>query len=156
MAAQRRGDYYRNPRQSEYIYGNTARALKPLENDVDTKKKLSGKELRSRERCRSMSFGFAFFLALMMGISGLMCMQYIKLQSSVTSHVATISAMEIELESLRAENDDTECRIKGSVGLEEIKRRAMDELGMTYAKEDQIVVYESDGTDYVRQLVSIE
>jgi hypothetical protein len=64
--------------------------------------------------------------------------------------------MEIELQSLRAENDDYESRIKGAIGLENIKKRAMDELGMTYASDDQIVVYNSDGTDYVRQFVSIE
>ena len=40
--------------------------------------------------------------------------------------------------------------------IENIKKRAMDELGMTYASDDQIVVYNSDGTDYVRQFVSIE
>lgn len=56
----------------------------------------------------------------------------------------------------KAENDDYESRIKGAIGLENIKKRAMDELGMTYASDDQIVVYNSDGTDYVRQFVSLE
>ena len=64
--------------------------------------------------------------------------------------------MEIELDSLKAENDDYESRIKGAVGLENIKKRAMDDLGMSYASDEQIVVYESDGTDYVRQFVAIE
>ena len=40
--------------------------------------------------------------------------------------------------------------------MEEIKRVAIEELGMTYAREGQVVVIESEGSDYVRQLKSLE
>ena len=35
--------------------------------------------------------------------------------------------------------------------LEEIKRIAISELGMTYAEEGQIILYSSAGTDYMRR-----
>ena len=43
-----------------------------------------------------------------------------------------------------------ENRIKGAVDLEEVKYRAMNELGMQYANSDQIIAYECEDTDYVR------
>lgn len=147
---------HREYRDSSYVYGNTARALRPIDEDVKSPKKLSNKSRKNIDRDTRMNPGFMAFLTLAMIFTGIICVQYIKLQSSVTSYAGTISAMEIELDSLRAENDDYESRIKGAIGLESIKKRAMDDLGMSYASDDQIVVYESDGTDYVRQFVSVQ
>ena len=142
--------------RQRYVYGNTARALRPIEKEVRSPRKLSAKSRRNIDRDTGMNPGFMIFMTLAMVLTGIVCVQYIRLQSSLTNYVSTISAMEMELQSLRAENDDYESRIKGAIGLENIKKRAMDELGMTYASDDQIVVYNSDGTDYVRQFVSIE
>lgn len=41
------------------------------------------------------------------------------------------------------------------VDLEEIRRIATEELGMTYAAKDQVVLYESEESDYVRQYEEI-
>ena len=147
---------YNASRRDTYVYGNTARALRPIEEEVKSPKKLSNKARRNIDRDTSMNPAFMLFLTLAMVVTGLACIQYIKLQSSVTGYTDRISKMEIELDELRASNDDYESRIKGAVGLEAIKKRAMDDLGMSYASDDQIVVYESDGTDYVRQFISIE
>ncbi len=143
-------------RRNEYVYGNTARALRPIEKEVRSPKRLTQKPRKSIDRETGMNPGFMLFMTLAMVLTGIVCVQYIRLQSSLTTYVNTISTMERELQGLRAENDDYESRIKGAIGLESIKKRAMDELGMTYASDDQIVVYNSDGTDYVRQFVSLE
>ena len=158
--APRRGANNRTSRgqrpQEAYVYGNVARDLRPIEREIQSPRKLSHKARKNIDRDTSMNPGFMLFLVGAMVITGIACMQYIKLQSSVTTYVDKLSAMEIQLEELRAENDDYESRIKGSIGLENIKKRAMDDLGMSYASDEQIVVYESDGTDYVRQFVSVE
>ncbi len=143
-------------RRNDYVYGNTARALRPIEKEVRSPKRLTQKSRKNIDRETGMNPGFMLFMTLAMVLTGIVCVQYIRLQSSLTTYVNTISAMERELQSLRAENDDYESRIKGAIGLENIKKRAMDELGMNYASDDQIVVYNSDGTDYVRQFVSLE
>ena len=142
--------------RNAYVYGNTARALRPIEQDVRSQRKHAQRPRKSIDRDTGMNPGFMLFMTLAMVLTGIVCVQYIRMQSSLTTYVNQISAMEIELQSLRAENDDYESRIKGAIGLEDIKRRAMDELGMTYASDEQIVVYSSDGTDYVRQYVSLE
>ena len=143
-------------RRNDYVYGNTARALRPIEKEVRSPRKLSAKSRKNIDRDTGMNPGFMIFMTLAMVLTGIVCVQYIRLQSSLTTYVNTISAMEVELQALRAENDDYESRIKGAIGLENIKKRAMDELGMTYASDEQIVTYNSEGTDYVRQFVSIE
>ncbi len=143
-------------RRNEYVYGNTARALRPIEKEIRSPGRTGAKAHRKINKESGMNPGFMIFMTLAMVLTGIVCVQYIRMQSSLTTYVNTISAMEIELQSLRAENDDYEKRINGAIGLENIKKRAMDELGMTYASDDQIVVYNSDGTDYVRQFVSLE
>ena len=143
-------------RNNTYVYGNTARALRPIEQEVRSPRRISTKSRKNIKRDSAMNPGFMIFMTLAMVLTGIVCVQYIRLQSSLTTYVNTISAMEIELQSLRAENDDYESRIKGAIGLENIKKRALDDLGMTYASDDQIVVYNSDGTDYVRQFVSLQ
>lgn len=141
--------------RSGYIDGNNARRLRPQE-EYRTPRKVAGQRRRKKAIGTKMDLGFILFLTLAMAVTGFTCIQYIRLQSEVTTYVDEISQLEIQYEELRAENDDMESRVKGTVGLEDIKKRAMNELGMTYAREDQIVVYESDGTDYVRQFVPIE
>lgn len=39
--------------------------------------------------------------------------------------------------------------------MEEVRRIAIQELGMKYAEEGQIVTYESESSDYVKQLAPI-
>ena len=113
-------------KRERYVYGNTARALRPIEQEVRSPRKLSAKSRRNIDRDTGMNPGFMIFMTLAMVLTGIVCVQYIRMQSSLTNYVNTISAMEIELQSLRAENDDYESRIKGAIGLENIKKRAMD------------------------------
>ena len=141
---------------AEFIYGNTARELRELGNDKTPSVRLSHQTRRNRERAGHMSPAYVFFLTAAMTCMVLVCISYLMLQADITSKIKEISKLEATLNELKAENDDTENRIKGSVDLEEIKYRAMNELGMQYANEDQIVGYECEDTDYVRQLVDIE
>ena len=46
---------------------------------------------------------------------------------------------------------DDASRITSNINLEEIKRIAIGELGMTYATEGQVIPYESNSNDYMRQ-----
>ncbi len=80
---------------------------------------------------------------------------YVKLQSNITSHIKNISDLERQLNEMKLANDETYTKIMSSVDLEEIKRIAVSELGMKYAKEGQVVQYTGEGNDYVRQYSDI-
>lgn len=141
---------------SEFIYGNAAKELKELKPEGGSAIHLSHQTRRNRERAGHMTLPYVMFLTFAMVCTVAVCIQYLMLRSEVTSRIKEISVLETQLSELKAENDDTENRIKGAIDLEEIKYRAMNELGMQYANEDQIIAYECEDADYVRQLVDIE
>ena len=82
-------------------------------------------------------------------------MNYLQLQAETTSRIKNIAALETELENLRKENDDDYTRIMTAVDLDYIKEVAINELGMVYAEEDQVVLYDGGTRDYVRQNAEI-
>ena len=55
---------------------------------------------------------------------------------------------------MKIANDEAYSRITGNIDLEEIKRIAIGELGMTYAQEGQIITYSNVGNDYMRQVTN--
>ncbi len=79
-------------------------------------------------------------------------MNYIQLQSDLTTLTKTVADMESELNGLKLSNDEEYNRIISGIDLEEIKRVAIGELGMGYAEEGQIVEYENQEGDYMRRV----
>ena len=67
-----------------------------------------------------------------------------------------VASKEVQLSNLKEDNDATYNRIINSVDLEEVRRIAVEELGMVYAAEDQIVVYEHESRDYMRRVTDEE
>ncbi|MDE5823434.1 MAG: cell division protein FtsL, partial [Lachnospiraceae bacterium] len=78
-------------------------------------------------------------------------MSYVNLQSNITNYITSISKLESQLNEMKMANDETYTKIMSSIDLEEIKRIAVNELGMKYAKEGQVIEYTGEGNDYVRQ-----
>ena len=98
-----------------------------------------------------MNVGYVLFLVAAMLVSAFVLTGYLTLQADITSSIKHISKMESSLNELRLENDENYSRISSSVNLEEVKRIAIQELGMRYAEEGQIVAFDGEGSDYVRQ-----
>ena len=95
------------------------------------------------------------FLTAACGLTLWVCAGYLQLQADNTAKVKNIAALESQLSDLKTENDDEYNRVVTSVDLEEIRDIAINELGMVYAQEDQVVLYDSEGSDYVRQYADI-
>lgn len=66
-----------------------------------------------------------------------------------------ISALEKQLNDLKLANDEEYSRITSSINLEEVRRIAIQELGMQYAQEGQIISFASENNDYVKQMADI-
>lgn len=103
-----------------------------------------------------MNLGYVLFLSASLLVAGIVLIGYIRLQSEITASVKHIAAMESTLNSLKVSNDEEYSRIESSVDLDEIRRIAITELGMTYPNQDQIVTIPDEGSDYVRQLADID
>ncbi len=139
--------------RSEYIYGNAVRKLEPQKRLEERPAKKPHPEVRkNRERAHHMNPGYVLFLTAALCAAALILVNYIQMQSDLIALTRTAASRESELNHLKMANDEEYNRIINSIDLEEIKRIAMGELGMVYAKEDQIIIYEGESNDYMRQV----
>ncbi len=143
-------------RERSYIQGNTVRKLDVArELEKKPRKRLSNAARKNREKAGNMSAGYVLFLSLALVAVGWILFNYIKLQADITNDINQISSLERELNDLKLSNDEEYNRITSSVDLEEVRRIAIQELGMTYAGEGQIITFKSENSDYVKQMASI-
>ncbi len=148
MAATRQNAYY--------VRGNTVRNIQPERRTDDRpKKKVNNTVRRNRERAKHMSPGYVLFLGAALIATGIILVYYIGLQSDITNSVKHIATLERELNALKVANEEDYSRITSSVDLEEIRRIAIQELGMQYAQEGQIISFASESSDYVKQMAEI-
>ncbi len=151
-------DYSRTAhgRNGYYVQGNAVRKLDiTKEIERQPQKKISNTARKNRERAKHMSAGYVLFLCVALMVTGIVLVKYIGLQSDITNSVQHISALEKQLNDLKLANDEEYSRITSSVNLEEIKRIAIQELGMQYADEGQIISFASEYNDYVKQMADI-
>lgn len=145
-------------RDSIYVQGNTARKLQALpayDEPRQPRKKISNRTRKNRERALHMNVSTVLSMAAAMVVAGLILTVYLTLQSDITNSIKHIAALESTLNELKMENDENYSRITSSVDLEEVKRIAMQELGMRYAEEGQIIRFNGEGSDYIRQIGNI-
>ncbi len=136
---------------SEYIRGTSVR--KP---NKDNRRRPYHVHETKKARRHHMSLGYLLFLSVAMVLMVGTLVFYISLQSQVKNSVKNIAVLESQLNSLKQDNDEAYNRANGNVDLDEVKRIAIQEYGMTYATEGQIVTYsDGGGNDYVRQVAPI-
>lgn len=146
----------RRMQNRHYVQGSAVRRLDVTQEiERQPKKKLSNTARKNREKAEHMSAGYVLFLSLALLATGWILVGYIRLQSDITHSIQNISRLENDLNDLRLANDEEYNRITSSIDLEEVRRIAIQELGMKYAEEGQIVTYESENSDYVKQIAAI-
>ncbi len=99
----------------------------------------------------SMHPVFAVFLGFSVVATLLACCEVLSMQSKVTNQSDTITILQAQVEALEEDNNAYETRIQNSVNLDQIRDRAMNQLGMVYPTEGQVVYYTLTESDYVRQ-----
>ena len=136
-----------------YVHGNTVRKVnEPVRRNAP----YHVQEPSVRKKRHHMSLGYLLFLSIAVVLMGLTLTWYISLQSQITGSVKNIATLQSQLNTLKQENDEAYNRANGNVDLDEVKRISIQEYGMTYATEGQIVTYsDGGGNDYVRQIAPI-
>ena len=134
-----------------YVYGNTAREIEITREMEEPRRQPRPQVRKNRERARHMSAGYVLFLAAALCMAALILVNYIQLQAQLTNLTKSVAAKESELNSMRIANDEEYNRIINSINLEDVKRIAIGELGMTYAEEGQIITYTNEHNDYMRR-----
>ncbi|MCR5670242.1 MAG: cell division protein FtsL [Butyrivibrio sp.] len=134
---------------TEYIRGTTVRKRQPSKVHLH-------EPARQNKRRHHMSLGYLLFLSFAMALMVGTLAFYISLQSQIQNSVKSIAVLESQLNDLKQDNDEAYNRANGNLDLDEVKRIAIQEYGMTYASEGQIITYsDGGGNDYVRQVAPI-
>lgn len=140
-------------RRQRYIEGNTVRKIQPAERPK--RRQDPGRQHRNRQNRRESIQYVNVFYTVFLAAAACMVLwssvNYLQLQAETTSRIKNISSLELKLEEMRKENDDNYTRIMTAVDLDYIKDVAINELGMVYAGEDQVIMYDGGTRDYVRQ-----
>lgn len=142
-------------RRRTYVEGNTARAIDPVRELQQPVRRVNQNVRRNQEKSRYMNLPYVLFLTAAMVITGIMLIGYLQVQANLTVSIKRVSTLESQLNDMRLSNDEQLERINTAIDMEEIKRIAIEELGMTYAKEGQVITVSGEGSDYVRQLVEM-
>ena len=149
---------HRNIREDRiYIDGNTARKLQsvPVNRNRTQDDQIRRQQVKRQHRVAPMNLGYIFFMMLATLVVCVVLIGYVELQADITNRINHISKLESQLNDLKLANDEEYTKIMSSVDLEEIKRIAIEELGMKYAKDGQVITYSGEGNDYVRQYKEI-
>lgn len=148
-------------RNSQYIYGNAVR--QPERTPVRPERRQAPREevrpqtRPGRHAGRKNQFSIPFFMFLMctMAFCGVVLVNYVSVRSEITARNEQIISLESTLNDMRLANDEDYSRIRNGIDLNEIKMKAIGKLGMTYAREGQIIYYKEIDDDYVRQVSDI-
>lgn len=134
-----------------YVYGNAAHKLNEVPQREDKQGRRQQAKTLQKPLPNKMNFGYAVFLIIVTGAMFYIWSSYIQIQTEVDERLRNISSMEAQLESLKQTNDTEYARINSSIDLEEIKRIAIEELGMVYASKEQVKNYEDTENEYMKQ-----
>ena len=138
-----------------YIYGNTVRQAEVMPQRQEEprkehkKKKLDRQILKNRRKAMRMNPAYVMFLSIAAVAALVVCVWYLQVRAE------HITELQQELADAKEENTTRYNVVMDSVNLEEVRDRAINDLGMGYATSDQIIEYQNPVNDYVKQYESI-
>ena len=149
-----------------YVSGNAVRKLeaqpirkeKPDVQQQEEQQKKRKRQIaakRNRERALHMSRGYVAFLTVCVGIVAVASVALIQIQAEVTKRMEAIAVLESQIADLKADNDARYKDIMTSVDLDYIKDVAMNQLGMQYASQEQIIYYSVENDNFMDQYSDI-
>jgi len=141
---------------ASYVYGNTVRKAAPaVSGKAKQPKEVSQRVRTNRTKALHMNRGYVTFLAVAAFVALFACMQYLQLQSEITNRSKNITSLQQDLADAKEANTTKYNAVMNSMNLEEIRDIAITEFGMTYARPDQIIKYQSPSGSSVTQYAGI-
>lgn len=138
--------------RTEYIYGNAVRKTAPVRvNPTPERRGPVPVEHNPGKNKQGIGLLYIAFLTVMLGILVGSFLYYVRLNSQITALSDRVSIAQQKLDNLTLENDDEYSKMINTIDYDEIRRVAIEDLGMVYPSEDQIITYTLENSDYVRQ-----
>lgn len=169
MRELRYSDYYATYEQLKYsgsygVQGNNVLQLEPVHKEVKKKKKKPHlhiveqkkpkRNLYNRAQVMQNRVTLAVTMIALVAVC-MSCIRYLELQADVSGMADTIGKLEAQYVDLKTENDLTEVIVNSTIDYNNVIDVAMNELGMVYAGEDQVIEYDSTKMEVVKQLGDI-
>ena len=158
------GSQYNRQLTKTYIDGNVIRHVQAVpkqrvdRRSMEQEKRRTQAQVqakRNRERALRMNVPYVSFLTAVSIATVFVCVNFLQLQAEGISYRNQIASLEGQLTELKLANDNAYEETISSVDMEEVKRIAVNDLGMTYADEGQIITYSNQDGDYIRQYAEI-
>ena len=155
-AGNSRGQAYRRAQRqytTTYIDGNVVRHIQtaPEQKRRPKPRHLSNTARRNREKALHITLPYVMFLSVAAMMTVFLCVQYLQLQAQGITYRNEIAGLESRLSAVRLANDNAYEEAMSSVNMEQVKEIAVHELGMVYASQGQVIVYNDQHEDYIRQ-----
>lgn len=157
-------------RNSAYVDGNTVRRFETAPQYAPQKDPRREKEERkARERKRQakqaarvnqqramlMNPGYVVFLSAAVILTVAVCVLLLKLQAEIHHSMGQIATLESQVLELKTDNDAALNKIQRSVDLEHVRDVAINQMGMKYPTQEQIIYFQVDADDYMNQYQDI-
>lgn len=161
MTTKRRPAYNRQMYNGQaYVYGNTVRKPEVVprryEEPIQKESKRVSKQVReNRRNAMHMNAAYVVFLTVAAVIALVVCVNYLQLQSELTRNSKNITSLQKELAEKKEINNTRLNNAEDSVNLEEVRKKAVESMGMTHARPEQIVTYKNSAGNYVKQYKNI-
>ena len=141
-----------------YIDGNVVRHVQAVpqqqpqrERQRQQRRSASVHAKRNREKALRVNMPYVVFLAAASIATVFVCINFLQLQSQGINYRNEIAALESRLSNMKLANDNAYENAVSSVNMEVVKDIAINQLGMVYANEGQVITYSSQEGDYIRQ-----
>lgn len=102
-----------------------------------------------------MSAGYVVFLAGAAIAALIVCVVYLQMHSELTERSKNVTVLQKTLSEAKEENNTKLNSVLNSVSLDDVKNRAVNELGMVIASPGQVIEYQNQSGDSVKQYESI-
>lgn len=170
MRELRYSDYYASYDElkynTSYVQGNNVLQFDPVQEEEKkekverkqqiriVKKRKPKKDLYTKSQVVRNRMALTITMAALVAVC-FSCINYLNLQAQVSGRAEAISELEARYVDLKTENDLAEVVINSSIDYDNILNVAINELGMVYANKDQVIVYDSQEMECVKQLSDI-
>lgn len=143
--------------RNNMVDGNNAKKLQVIPNYTEEEVKQAPLKRPKKRKAVKPAMSFFTLLILCFAIGGTLytCVNYLKVQTGILENKQEITKLEKQLVKIQNENSAAMTELNTSLDLKNIYEVATSELGMVYPKENQVIPYKSNKSDYVKQYKDI-
>lgn len=138
-------------RESAYVYDSLAREVVVRQRYEEEYVQAPVKEIEDGRRRADIAFVIP--ATLMVCAVAAVFILYIFLTAQLTRETRAVAALKVEVNRLHDQNIEERNRIDNSIDPMTMKYICMDQLGMVYPEEGQVISYNKSGFDYMRQVL---